>query len=112
MMQLADIFGQADAIAWLRRAVEADRLPHGLIFAGPTGVGRATTARALAAGFLCEKPKGADACGTCESCRVIDADNHPDVHEIVKEHIRYYDKGGKSKGITLSINVVRPELIE
>ena len=112
MLKLSDIFGQDDAIAWLRRAVEADRLPHGLIFAGPTGVGKATTARALGAAFLCEQPKGADACGTCESCRVLEADNHPDFHTIVKEHIRYHDKGGKSKGITLSINVVRPELIE
>ena len=112
MIRLSDIFGQEEAVAWLRRAVEADRLPHGLIFAGPTGVGKATTARALAAGFLCERPKGADACGACESCRVFDAGNHPDFHEIAKEHIRYHDKTGKSKGITLSINVVRPELIE
>jgi len=112
MLKLSDIFGQDEAIAWLRRAVEADRLPHGLIFAGPTGVGKATTARALGAAFLCEQPKGADACGKCESCRVLEADNHPDFHTIVKEHIRYHDKGGKSKGITLSIQVVRPELIE
>jgi DNA polymerase III delta' subunit len=112
MVRLSDIFGQDEAIGWLRRAVEADRLPHGLIFAGPSGVGKATTARALGTAFLCENPKGADACGTCESCRVMEADNHPDFHEIAKEHIRYHDKTGKSKGITLSINVVRPELIE
>jgi DNA polymerase-3 subunit delta' len=112
MIRLSEIFGQGDAIAWLRRAVEADRLPHGLIFAGPTGVGKGTTARAMGAAFLCEKPKGADACGACDSCRVLEADNHPDYHTIIKEHIRYHDKGGKSKGINLSINVVRPELIE
>ena len=112
VIRLSDIFGQDDAIAWLRRAVESDRLPHGLMFAGPTGVGKATTARALAAGFLCGKPNGADACGACESCRVMAAGTHPDFHEIVKEHIRYYDKTGKSKGISLSIDVVRPELIE
>ncbi len=112
MIRFSDILGQADAIAWLRRALEADRLPHGLIFAGPVGVGKATTARALCAGFLCEKPKGADACGACESCRLTDAGNHPDFHEVQKEHIRYYDKTGKSKGIRLSIDVIRPELIE
>lgn len=112
MTGLSDIFGQEDAVAWLRRAIEADRLPHGLIFAGPTGVGKATTAQALAAAFLCEHASGADACGACESCRVIEADNHPDFHTIIKEHIRYHDKGGKSKGITLSIHVIRPELIE
>ncbi len=112
MIAFSDIFGQDAALAWLRHALEADRLPHGLIFAGPTGVGKATTARALGAAFLCQQPKGADACGTCDSCRVLQADNHPDFHTIVKEHIRYHDKGGKSKGITLSIQVIRPELIE
>jgi DNA polymerase-3 subunit delta' len=40
------------------------------------------------------------------------AGNHPDFHVITKELIRYHDKTGKSKGIELSIHVVRPELIE
>ncbi len=112
MIRFSDIFGQDAAVEWLRRTLESDRLPHGLIFAGPAGVGKATTARALGGGFLCERPTAAEGCGVCASCRVFDAGNHPDVHEIVKEHIRYYDKGGKSKGITLSIHVIRPELIE
>ena len=37
---------------------------------------------------------------------------HPDYHVIVKELIRFHDKTGKSKGTTLSINVIRPELNE
>ncbi|HEV2296614.1 MAG TPA: DNA polymerase III subunit delta' [Tepidisphaeraceae bacterium] len=112
MTRFSDIFGQDAAITWLRHALETDRLPHGLIFAGPAGVGKATTARALGAAFLCQQPAGPEPCGTCASCRVFDAGNHPDFHEIVKEHIRYHDRTGKSKGITLSINVIRPELIE
>ena len=109
---LHDIFGQEQAIRWLRQSYLSDRLPHALIFAGPVGVGKATTARALARLFLCENPKGEDSCGKCESCRVLDAGNHPDYHVITKELIRYHDKTGKSKGIELSINVLRPELIE
>src|SRR3954465_479837 len=107
-----DILGQKSAIDWLTRAYESDRLPHGLIFAGPVGVGKATTARALGALWLCEKPKGGKPCGTCDSCRVFDAGNHPDFHVVTKELIRYHDKTGKSKGIDLSINVVRPEIVE
>ena len=112
MVKLSDIFGQDDAVSWLRAAFEADRLPHGLIFAGPAGVGKATTARAVGAAFLCERPTGADACGTCDSCRGLEAGNHPDFHEFAKELIRFHDKTGKSKGITLSIHVIRAELIE
>jgi DNA polymerase III delta' subunit len=107
-----DILDQSAAIDWLTRAYESDRLPHGLIFAGPVGVGKATTARALGALWLCEKPKDTKPCGTCDSCRVFDAGNHPDFHVVTKELIRYHDKTGKSKGIDLSINVVRPEIVE
>jgi DNA polymerase-3 subunit delta' len=112
MMTFSDIFGQTDAIEWIRAAYQADRLPHGLIFVGPAGVGKASTAGALAALFLCENPHDTTACGTCASCRVFDSGNHPDLHVITKELIRYHDRTGKSKGIDLSIHVLRPELIE
>src|SRR3954466_12030714 len=106
------IFGQTDAIDSLRRAYLADRLPHGLIFAGPAGVGKFTTARALGKLFLCESPQADAPCNACESCRVFDAGNHPDWHVVTKELIRYHDKTGKSKGIDLSINVIRPEVVD
>src|SRR3954468_17176987 len=107
-----DILDQSSAIDWLTRAYESDHMPHALVFAGPVGVGKATTARALAELWLCEKPKGTKPCGACDSCRVFDAGNHPDFHLITKELIRYHDKTGKSKGISLSIDVIRPELID
>lgn len=112
-LHFSNIFGQHTAVDTLSRAYQAERLPHGMIFAGPVGVGKGTTAKALATLFLCEKPtKAAEPCGKCDSCRVIDAGTHPDYHVIYKELIRVYDKTGKSKGIELSINVLRPELIE
>ncbi|HZK81767.1 MAG TPA: DNA polymerase III subunit delta' [Humisphaera sp.] len=110
--QLTDIFGQDNAIGWLAQSYLADRLPHALIFAGPVGVGKATTTRALGRLFLCDHPTNDKSCGMCDSCRVMDAGNHPDFHVITKELIRYHDKTGKSKGISLSINVIRPELID
>ena len=112
MISFDDILGHASAIDWLTRAYTADRLPHGLIFAGPIGVGKATTSRALGAVMLCENPKGVNACGKCASCIAFEAGNHPDFRVVTKELIRYHDKTGKSKGIELSINVLRPELIE
>ena len=57
MLTLSNVLGQASAITWLSQTYAEDRLPHGLIFSGPTGVGKATTARALAAVFLCENPR-------------------------------------------------------
>jgi DNA polymerase-3 subunit delta' len=107
-----DIFGQDAALEWLGQAYRADRLPHGLVFAGPTGVGKATTAKALAALFLCEQPKDGRACGKCGSCGAMAAGSHPDYHVITRELIRYHDKTGKSKGVTLSIEVIRAELVD
>jgi len=112
MISFGDIFSQAGAVDFLRRAYLAERLPHGLIFAGPVGVGKATTARALGALLLCENPKDATPCGKCGSCVAFEANTHPDYHLVTKELIRYHDKTGKSKGIDLSINVLRPEVIE
>jgi hypothetical protein len=49
-------------------------------------------------------------CNVCESCRSIDSRNHPDLHVITKELIRYHDKSGISKGTTMSIQVIRGEI--
>ncbi|HLL89709.1 MAG TPA: hypothetical protein VK324_10415, partial [Tepidisphaeraceae bacterium] len=112
MTTFDSILGQGKAIDGLRRAYAADRLPHGLVFAGPEGVGKGTTAAALAALFLCERPAGDRPCGQCDSCRVFPSGNHPDYHVVTKELIRYHDKSGTSKGTSLSINVIRPEVVD
>ena len=52
MIGFEQIVGQDAAIQSLLGAYRADRLPHGLIFAGPMGVGKATTAAALAGLFM------------------------------------------------------------
>jgi DNA polymerase-3 subunit delta' len=112
MITFDDIFDQERAVEWLKQSYRADRLPHGLVFAGPAGVGKATTAKALATLFLCENAKSEKPCGKCASCQAMDAAMHPDFHVVTRELIRYHDKTGKSKGITLSIDVIRPELVE
>jgi DNA polymerase III subunit delta' len=112
MKTWTDIFEQPTAVNQLRRAYNSDRLPHGIIFAGPVGVGKATTAAFLSQLFLCEKPSGDLPCGTCASCKAMLAGGHPDYHVITKELIRYHDKTGKSKGIDLSIHVIRPEVVD
>jgi DNA polymerase-3 subunit delta' len=112
MIRLSDIFGQDAAVESLRAALSADRLPHGLIFAGPEGVGKATTAGALSALFLCENPSPDDPCGKCRSCQAIASGIHPDYHVITKELARVHDKSGSSKATQLSINVIRHDLAE
>jgi DNA polymerase-3 subunit delta' len=109
---LNDILGQSGAIQFLRSACASDRLPHAMIFAGPSGVGKATTALALAGWFLCDKPEASDPCGKCGSCRAMSGGSHSDYHVITRELIRYHDKTGASKAVELSIKVIVPELVE
>lgn len=72
-----DIAGHSEAVIMLRNMLARGRMPHALLFAGPSGVGKALTARVLAAALLC---RGADKpCGACESCRLIDQGGHPDL---------------------------------
>jgi DNA polymerase III subunit delta' len=111
MIGLHDILGQSVAVEFISAACVGDRLPHALIFAGPAGVGKGTTALALAGWFLCQKPREDRACGKCDSCRLLPTGNHPDYHVVAKELIRYHDKTGKSKATVLSIDVIREELV-
>ena len=107
----ADIFGQDEAIAHIQRAWSAGKMPHAMLFVGPNGVGRRTTAMALAQALLCNQPvtlagrppatgpRAAmpdfpairQACGRCHDCRMVDAGTHPDLHLIYRELARYHD---------------------
>jgi DNA polymerase III subunit delta' len=112
MVTFGDILGQETAINWLSQTYAEDRLPHGLIFSGPAGVGKATTARALGGVFLCEKPKPGNPpapCGKCQSCTLLATDNHPDFHVIYKELIRLTKPDSVAKD--LAVDVMRDYLL-
>lgn len=71
-------------MAHLRRALEADRVPHALLFCGPAGSGKHTTGLALAAALNCETAPN-EGCGTCEPCLKIEAGRHPDIQTLERE---------------------------
>jgi DNA polymerase-3 subunit delta' len=84
-MRLADIIGHAPVVALLRQAVGRERVPQSLLFAGPDGVGKRTTAVALAQALNCPARRAAqtdDACGTCPTCQRIGRGQHSDVVSI------------------------------
>jgi len=83
-MPFQTITGHRRLLALLSRAVARDTLPPALLFAGPAGVGKRSTALALAQALNCLDPAAAgalerDGCGQCGACRRIPEGLHPDV---------------------------------
>jgi DNA polymerase-3 subunit delta' len=81
-MSLPPITGHAEARLRLAEALRSGRLPQVLLVSGPQGVGKQRLALWLAQLALCER-NGADPCGACRSCRLVDGLAHPDLHWFV-----------------------------
>lgn len=77
-MSYAQIRDQDIAIRLLRNILARKRVPNGLLFWGPGGVGKRMTAIETAKAINCSQPTP-DACDTCLSCRKTANGNHPDV---------------------------------
>ena len=128
---MLNIQGQSTALAHTQRVMSSGRLASTWIFAGPSGVGKFLAALEMAKTCLCDHPQHRPnshnghifnallepdfvltlPCDQCESCKAIDFRNHPDLHLVSRSLIRYHDRSGKSKGTTLSIQVIRGEII-
>ncbi|GBE12464.1 DNA polymerase III subunit tau [bacterium BMS3Bbin14] len=78
MSAFSGIQGQPKAVKLLSRALSTGRLAHAYLFTGPEGVGKATTARAVAAFLFCEAERKTAPCGHCAGCLQFASDNHPD----------------------------------
>lgn len=74
-MPFSDYLGNRPVVDATRRMLAENRLPGTLLFAGPSGVGKATLARYLAAALNCKATEPDDFCGGCSSClRILAAD--------------------------------------
>ena len=71
---------------WENLTNNFDRLPHALLFAGPSGLGKRDFAGYFAQAMLCQQPDNKrEPCGVCKSCRLFLAGTHPDFTEIAPE---------------------------
>jgi len=77
-----DLIGNRHVRETLSGLADADRLHHCLLFEGPQGVGKASTARWLAMVANCEAEVAGRPCMRCWSCRQIPKGQHPDVIEL------------------------------
>jgi DNA polymerase-3 subunit delta' len=74
----SQILGQEKAVGFLKKVLRGDRIPHAYLFTGVNGVGKSTTAMALARAINCGTDISDEGCGDCVTCRQLASGNFPD----------------------------------
>ncbi len=62
-----------------------DSLPHAILIGGMSGIGKFIFAKNFASLLLCQDKPAATPCGTCDACRLLQANNHPDLLVVQPE---------------------------
>lgn len=77
-----NMIGQKHISQTLQNALKSGRLPQAILFTGPRGTGKTSTARILAKSLRCTRMQDFTPCGACSDCMDISAGRSLDVVEI------------------------------
>ena len=76
------LVGQNHISQTVSNALKSGRLPQALLFTGPRGTGKTSSARILAKSLRCLDPQDFKPCGKCAQCQEISTGSCVDVIEI------------------------------
>jgi DNA polymerase-3 subunit delta' len=77
-MAFSNVLGQERAKRFLAKVMAREKIPHAYLFTGISGIGKTTTARALAMALNCRQAVDGEGCGHCMPCRQLKSGNFPD----------------------------------
>ncbi|MBN8535712.1 MAG: DNA polymerase III subunit gamma/tau [Deltaproteobacteria bacterium] len=77
-----EVVGQSHITQTLINALKNGRIPHAILFTGPRGTGKTTSARILAKALRCPQAQDFIPCNHCSSCLEIADSSSVDVIEI------------------------------
>lgn len=81
---LSTLIGNEKIISAIRNMVDGNRLPHALLFHGPDGIGKLSTAFALMRKIECENGGEIEDC-SCRFCQKISRESWFDLHQLKPE---------------------------
>lgn len=86
------IYGHDAVVERFRQSLAAGRLASTYLFVGPPGVGKRTFALRLAQALLCQNHAEEELtiCGVCQSCKLAEAGNHPDLLTVARPKDKSY----------------------
>lgn len=113
-MSLADVLGQERPVGVLRRLLATRKVPPGLLFHGPEGVGKRTAAYAFAKALNCLAPDGfgcpdpvPGSPAPCASCSAADRRMDPDLELVDGTYQGALREEDAAKQRALRIDTVR-----
>ncbi len=90
----------------INQLIISKRLPHALFLHGNQGLGKTDFAVSLASALLCKQPTADNqACGLCQSCLLLNAKTHPDLHYL--KPIPAENTKSKKPVLNIRINDIR-----
>ncbi len=90
----------------VNQLINAERLPHALFLHGNQGLGKTDFAVSLANALLCKQPtENHQACGVCQSCKLLAAKTHPDLHYL--KPVPTENTKSKKPALNIRINDIR-----